>query len=111
MHVCVPCIFSLPSRPPPYTYTSIHPLVIPPPLARARMQKATRRREDVGVDLYNQQQALAQVQGAFEQTTQTLEELADTRARTEERLSAFRQQCDAGAIQLHADRQQVGAVL
>ena len=59
------------------------------------------------MELYNQQQALAKAQLAMEQSAQVLAELAYTRAGTEERLSAFKQQAKAGQAQVHTSRHQV----
>ena len=71
------------------------------------LQNATRKREDIGVELYGQQHALAKAQMAYDQSTQELAELASVRSATELRLSTHRQHLQASEAPLNNTRQQV----
>lgn len=71
------------------------------------LQNASRRREDTGVELYGQQQALVKAQTLLNHNSTVLTELADTRTGTEQQLGLLRQQCSANDAQLKANKHQV----
>ncbi|KAK9790582.1 hypothetical protein WJX73_005807 [Symbiochloris irregularis] len=73
---------------------------------RTAAKLAIRRREDLGVTLYDQQLSLAANQQALEASERTLQELAAKRVAADAELKDLRQQVAASSSRLAADRQE-----